>query len=145
MPASHAEIYLHFVWGTMRRLPMLVGAVEQAVLASIAEEAHAAGAEVLAIGGMPDHVHVAARLRATVAPAELMRRVKGVSSTTGRVTAGNRGAFSWQDGYGVFSFSRSHLDQVTAYVRNQKRHHASGKLWEPWETAGPPGSAVGVR
>ncbi len=136
MPASHAEIYLHFVWSTRRRLPMMVGTVEQAVVSSIVKEAQSAGVEVLAVGGMPDHVHLAARLPAKIAPAELIRRVKGVSSTTGRVVAGDSGAFSWQDGYGAFSFSRSQLGRVTAYVRNQKRHHAAGTLWAPWESPG---------
>jgi hypothetical protein len=37
--------------------------------------------------------------------------------------------FSWQDGYGVFSFSPSHKDAVIEYIRNQKQHHADGNLW----------------
>ena len=52
--------------------------------------------------------------------------------------------YGWQDHYAAFSFSRSHRARVIAYIRNQKRHHATGTIWTPWERVeepSPPGSA----
>ena len=135
MGQSKAEIYLHFVWTTHRRLPLMVPEIAPAVYRCIMNEAHAAKCEVLAIGGIADHVHLAVRLPTTVAPATLMQRVKGVSSALGRDHVGAGNTFGWQDGYGAFSFSRSHRERVIHYVRNQDQHHATGTLWTEWEAA----------
>lgn len=63
-----------------------------------------------------------------------MQRVKGISSTVARERLVNPGGtFAWQEGYGVFSFSRSHLSKVVAYIRNQRTHHGAGTLWVEWE------------
>ena len=130
---SKAEIYLHFVWATYRRLPLITLDVEPRLYACILSEVRKAGCETLALGGMPDHVHLAARLPPTISATKLMQQVKGVSSLCGRDLVGPGGLFSWQDGYGVYSFSRSHRVKVIAYVQNQKRHHATQHLWTEWE------------
>ena len=93
---------------------------------------------MLAIGGMPDHVHLAVRVPATVAPFKLMNQVKGVSSALVRKQLLSGELFGWQDGYAVFSFSRSHRERVVAYIRCQERHHATGELWKEWEQIADP-------
>ena len=85
---------------------------------------------------MPDHIHLVVQMPAKCSPAQLMQRVKGRSSAWARQHLVSGAFFGWQDGYGVFSFSRSHRQRVIAYVTNQKRHHAAGKLWPEWEQAG---------
>jgi putative transposase len=130
---GHIQIYLHFVWATYRRMALVTSDLEPAVHACIVGEAKRAECEVLVIGGMPDHLHLAVRLPTTLAPAELARRAKGVSSTMVRKTLRPGEFFGWQDGYGVFSFSHSHRERVVAYIRNQKRHHARQSIWAPWE------------
>lgn len=130
---SRSEIYLHLVWATYRRMPLLTGELERAAYACIMEEAKKAGCDVLALGGMPDHVHVAVRVPTTIAPAALVKAMKGVSSTVVRRQVLPGETFGWQDGYGAFSFSRSHRERVVAYVRNQKRHHAEASTWLEWE------------
>lgn len=137
MPASCSEIDLHFVWSTHLRLPLIDPAIERQVHASIAREAGRLGCEVIAIGGMPDHVHLAIWLPTRLAPAILMQRVKGVSSGYARSRLVEPGsAFAWQDGYGVFSFSRVSRPRVIDYIRDQKRHHAEDRLWTRWERTG---------
>ena len=135
MGQSKAEIYVHFVWATHRRLPIVTPEIAPAVYRCIMSEANALKCEVLAIGGIADHIHLAVRLPTTLAPATLMQRVKGVSSAFGRDQVGAGNTFGWQDGYGVFSFSRSHRERVIHYVRNQEQHHAMGTLWMEWEGA----------
>src|SRR5579884_777982 len=136
MHRSKAEIYLHFVWATYRRLPLVSAEVEQALYACIMEEARRCDCETLAIGGMPDHVHLVVQIPTVCSAAKLMQRVKGVSSALARQQLVPGELFGWQDAYGVFSVSRSHKGRVVAYVHNQKRHHAAGKLWPEWEQAG---------
>jgi REP element-mobilizing transposase RayT len=91
------------------------------------------GCTVIAINGMPDHVHVLLRVPARHSPASVANQLKGASS---RLVARNFTGcehFAWQEGYGVFSLSRNELDRVTGYIRRQKEHHAAGKVWETLE------------
>ena len=139
MRQSKAEILLHFLWATYQRRPLVRGEVERAAYASIMAESRRLGCEVIAIGGMPDHVHLVVQVPATVAPSGLMNQAKGVSSALIRSQVLPGELFGWQDGYAVFSFSRSHRERVATYIRNQRQHHAAGDLWGVWEWTGNAG------
>lgn len=136
MRRSKAEIYLHFVWATYQRLPLVIEDIEGAVYCAIIAEANRLGAEVLAIGGMPDHVHLVVKKPPTIAESELMRRVKGVSSTYIRehLLAPDT-LFRWQENYGVFSFHGRQVESVIAYVQRQKEHHEADRVRAEWEEA----------
>jgi len=95
-------------------------------------EAEALQCRVLAINGMPDHVHLLVRAPATLRPMDLMRQVKGVSSRFASDTLGLAG-FAWQEGYGVFSVSRTHVARVCGYIQGQKAHHKDGTTWPSLE------------
>jgi len=133
MRRSKAEIYLHLVWGTWGSLPLVTEEIERSVYRCIESEAQRLKCIVLAIGGMPDHVHLVVRVPTRVSAAQLAQQIKGVSSTFVRDQLRTGELFRWQEGFGVFSLSRSHVERVVAYVENQKRHHARGKLWNEWE------------
>ncbi len=133
MRRSKAEIYLHLVWGTWERLPLVTPDIERELYRCIENEARQLKCVVLAIGGMPDHVHLIVRVPTLVSAARLAQQVKGVSSTFVRNQLRIGELFRWQEGYGVFSISRSHLKRAIAYVEKQKRHHACCKLWAEWE------------
>ncbi len=130
---NHVEVYLHFVWATKLRLPLIAPEIERRLHGCISAEARRLGCEVLAVGGMPDHVHLAVPMPTVLSPAKLMQQVKGVASRFASEHLVPQGElFVWQEGYGVFSFSRSHLDRVIRYIRNQKQHHTSGDMWPTW-------------
>jgi len=133
MAHSKVEIYVHVVWGTWKREEMVTEVWENRVYSCLRKELARRNSEVIAIGGVTDHVHALLRLSPTEALADLIRRAKGVSSHM--VNENNTGisAFKWQPGYGAFSLSRTHLDQAEYYVRNQKRHHERGDVWPVWE------------
>lgn len=81
------------------------------------------GHKLLAIGGVADHIHLALGLRAFQAPAELVQLIKQGSArwiNDARLTPGR---FAWQEGYGVFSHSRSPLPDLCRYIENQEAHH----------------------
>ena len=73
---------------------------------------------------MPDHVHLLVGLRADLSLSELVRDVKANSSRFINEKKWVSGRFSWQEGFGAFSYSRSQLDAVIRYIQNQQRHHA---------------------
>ncbi|MBE2217893.1 MAG: IS200/IS605 family transposase [Ignavibacteria bacterium] len=80
------------------------------------------GHKVLAINGMPDHIHVflgCGQLNLS----RLMQDVKGDSSKWINERGFVKGKFSWQEGYGAFSYSKSHVNKVIDYIRNQEEHH----------------------
>ena len=136
---SKAEIYLHFVWATHQRLPLVTEAAEQAAYACILKEAQKQDCEVLALGGMPDHVDLLLKMPPKQSPSFLMQRIKGGSSAFVRDRLMAPGDFfGWQDNYGVFSVSRNHTRRVVEYVQNQKQHHAAGLTHPEWEETSEP-------
>ena len=96
-------------------------------------EAEKLGCNVLAIGGMPDHVHMIIVLPTTVTIAKLMKQVKGVSSKLANDLLAQRSFFSWDDNYAVFSMSPPHCQRAIAYVLRQKEHHHGQSTWATWE------------
>ena len=80
MRAPYTQLYLHCVWATWDRLPLITPAIESRVYAAVAAKAHELKCEVLAIGGIEDHVHLLVRLPTTLTIADLLKGVKGASS-----------------------------------------------------------------
>lgn len=90
------------------------------------------GHKMLAIGGMPDHVHIFIGFKPAESLAELVREVKKANT---RIIKENRlspFSFEWQAGYGAFSYSRSQIDRVCKYILNQKTHHAKRTFREEY-------------
>ncbi|HEX3383689.1 MAG TPA: IS200/IS605 family transposase [Mucilaginibacter sp.] len=79
--------------------------------------------KMLAINSMPDHLHLFIGFRPTQSLSDLMRLVKGESSEWINLQQFTPAAFRWQEGYGAFSYSRSHVQSVINYVLNQEAHH----------------------
>lgn len=79
--------------------------------------------KLLAINGMPDHVHILLGLRPSQSLSDLMQDIKGSSSKWINEKKLIRGRFSWQEGYGAFSYSRFELPDVIRYICNQQEHH----------------------
>lgn len=138
MARHRLGIFLHIVWSTAERVPCIAPEIERRLHRSIQAEVRRMGATVLALGGTEDHVHLLLLLPTTVALADLMQQVKGVSSQVGSALRGEEALFRWQHGYGAFSLSPTHVDAAKTYIRNQKRHHAEDRLWNDWETAEMP-------
>jgi REP element-mobilizing transposase RayT len=80
--------------------------------------------KLLAINNMPDHVHLLIGLDAHLSLSELVRDIKANSSRFVNQKGWISGRFSWQEGFGAFSYSRSQIDSVIRYIQNQQSHHA---------------------
>jgi putative transposase len=87
-----------------------------------------------AIGVMPDHVHFAVSIPPKVSVADVIRRLKGGSSHAVNVARGmSYPRLWWQSDYGAATFGERSLDQVVAYLRNQRQHHSDVSLWKELE------------
>ena len=124
MAQSLAQIYLHIVFSTKNRYPWLKTKQLQAdVHAYLAATLNNMDCPCVIAGGVEDHVHILCRLGRQVTVANLVRDVKKASSSMlhDRETA-LRG-FHWQNGYGAFSISPSHVGPLTKYIADQEDHH----------------------
>ena len=79
--------------------------------------------KLIAINGIQNHVHILIGLNPAEALSDLVKEVKRCSTNFINEQRWFRGKFSWQYGYGGFSYSRSHLDRVINYIKNQEKHH----------------------
>jgi len=81
------------------------------------------GQKLISINSMPDHLHILIGLKPSMALADLVRDIKADSSTHVNKNKWVRGNFSWQEGYGAFSYGHSQLDTIIRYIQNQEKHH----------------------
>lgn len=124
MPQSLAQIYLHLVFSTKDRRPFLVDR-------TVCDELHKylggtcnqLDCPVLRVSGVEDHVHVLCRLGRSVSVADLIKELKRESSTWIKTKGPSLADYHWQNGYGAFSVSPSHVESVRNYIQNQRQHH----------------------
>jgi len=133
------RVFVHIVWATWERLPLLENhQVRRAVHASIAAKSNELRCEVHAVGGVEDHVHMLTRLHRTVALADLVRDVKGISSHLANHEHQLQPPLRWQRGYAVLSVSPKFVHQVRQYILTQEQHHRHGSEIEALERLAPP-------
>ena len=128
MRAPFTQLYAHLVWSTWNRLPLITPAVKGQVIGSIRAKCREMGAEVIAIEAMTDHLHLLARLPASVAISALVKETKAASShlVTHVVAPGT--PFRWQGAFGASSVSPKDVEAITSYVNDQQQHHSDGSL-----------------
>jgi len=121
-------LYIHLVWATWDRLPLITPAIELLLHRVIASEAQKMGCTLLALNSVPDHLHILVRIPGTVTVAELVKQLKGMSSHFVNHTLKPDQPFKWQGFYGAFSVSRWDVERIVAYIQRQKEHHEVGAL-----------------
>lgn len=133
MRGTYTQLYVHLVWATWDRLPLVTPVLEPEIYAVLIAKCKALKGSAIAVGGIMDHVHVLTRFHTTVAIADLVHDLKGSSShcVTHELQPGR--FFKWQGSYGAFTVSKADVPRVKAYVLDQKKHHAQQTLWHEWE------------
>ncbi len=127
-------LYVHLVWATWDRLPLITPTIERSLHRVIASEAQKMGCIVLALNSVPDHLHLLGRIPSTLAVATPIKQLKGVSSHFINHTLKPDPPFKWQGFYGAFSVSRRDVERMVAYIQRQKEHHPLGTLLAELET-----------
>lgn len=133
MRRNKLSLFIHCVWATWDRLPLITPRIERPLHRNIESEAIKQGCKVIAINGIEDHVHLLLMLPSTISIATLMQQVKGVSSHFINDVYKSDVLFKWQGSYGAFSVSRHDVDRVVDYIKRQKEHHRANSLWDELE------------
>jgi REP element-mobilizing transposase RayT len=133
MAKKKIAVYLHLVWTTWDCTPWIIPFIENKVYRMITSQMIHLGCSLIAIGGMPDHVHLLIKYPTTVTIAELVKRAKGVSTRMINLDNLVPDHFKWSSDYGVFSVSRWDTDMVKSYITNQKNHHKANNLIDKME------------
>ncbi len=125
MGRSLCEVYIHFIWTTKNRTPILRDLLEVFVHKKIHAFAKNHKVEVLACNSAWDHIHVLAKWHSTAAMADVVREWKSrVSNEWNDPDDDERGNLKWQSGSGMFSVSPHEVDRLVNYIANQKYHHS---------------------
>ena len=123
MPGTYAQLLLHIVTATKGRTPWISTPVAERLYPYIGGIVRAEKGVLYEIGGVEDHVHMYVRWRPDGAVSDLMRKVKSGSSKWIHDTLPGLSAFAWQEGYSVFSVSKSQEDTLKRYIKGQAEHH----------------------
>ncbi|MDO8691711.1 MAG: IS200/IS605 family transposase [Dehalococcoidia bacterium] len=117
------RLFYHIIWATKDRKPFIKDAFLSPLHLCIASKAVQLGATVHGIGGIEDHVHMAASVPPSIALSEFIRQVKGSSSHFMNHEMAVPVTFAWQADYGLLSLARKQLPVVVRYVKEQRQHH----------------------
>ena len=124
MPNTYTQIYIQLVFAVSGRQSLINSSFKETLFKYIGGTMRNADQKLLAINGMPDHVHILVGLKPSLAISDLVKDIKVASSRFINDKKLVRGRFSWQEGFGAFSYSQSHMSKVASYIENQERHHA---------------------
>ncbi len=134
MSHSFTKIWIHAVFSTKERSPLIINELEDKLHLHIKNNFKSQfECEVRAINGMAEHVHVVFRLNPNFSIIDIMKYIKGESSHWVNSENFIESKFAWQTGYSAFSVSESMLEAVIKYVNNQKEHHKKVTFQEEYD------------
>ena len=123
MPGTYSQILLHIVFSTKHRQPWITAGIADRLYRYMGGIVRAKKGILYDIGGVDDHVHLYVRWQTDDGVSDLMRTVKARSSKWVHDTFPALKSFAWQEGYSVFSVSKSQEQAVRNYVAGQAKHH----------------------
>jgi putative transposase len=127
------KIWIHFVWATKNREPLLADDIRQKVFQHIRDNAKEKEIFLDFIGGYVDHIHCLISLGTNQTIEKLMQLIKGESSFWINKNKLCRGRFEWQDEYFAVSVSETLVASVRKYIANQEEHHRTKSFDEEFE------------
>ena len=123
MANTFSNLFYHFVFSTKHRENFINREIENRVWAYLGGIARKHKLTALQIGGIENHIHALIIAAPPVAPSQIAQWLKGDSSKWIHEEFPQLKHFAWQDGFGVFSVSRSSVPKVVEYIKNQRVHH----------------------
>lgn len=123
MANTFSSLFYHVVFSTKNRKEFIKPDIEERVWSYIGGLAKDIGAEPVSVGGIDDHIHTLLMAKPKHSPSSLMQTIKGKSSKWMSSEFDRIPNFGWQDGYGVFSVSKSNVADVIDYIENQRQRH----------------------
>jgi putative transposase len=132
MANTYSQIHIHAVFAVQNRECIIQNSWKDELYKYISGITRNQNHKLIAINGMPDHIHLLIGLRPVQALSALMQDIKGGSSEWINRSRFVVGRFSWQEGYGAFSYKKSDLPEVINYIANQKEHHKTKSFSEEY-------------
>jgi REP element-mobilizing transposase RayT len=123
MSDSYTNLLYHIVFSTKDRRPLITSEIEPQLYDYIGGIIRGLGGICLELNGTEDHVHLLAKFRPDCALSDILRELKANATGWMHEVFPELKDFSWQRGYGAFTVSHSHVEQVSQYIRRQKEHH----------------------
>ena len=123
MPGTFSQIYIHIVFAVKNRESLIHSNWEERLFQYITAIVQNKGQKMLAINGTNNHIHFMIGMKPSCCISDIVREVKKSSNEWIKENKLTKYKFSWQEGFGPFSYIHSQLDQVIKYVMNQKEHH----------------------
>ena len=123
MPGKYTQIYIQLVFAVKGRENLIHNDWKTELHKYMSGIIKGKDQKSIIVNGMPDHIHAFVGLKSDMKISDLVRDVKNNSSNFINDHKFLKRKFSWQDGYGAFSYSHSHIDTVYKYILNQEIHH----------------------
>ena len=123
MPGTFSQIYIQIIFAVKGRGSLIYSDWEERLYQYITGIVRGKEQKMIAINGMPDHIHIFIGMKPSCCLSDLVREIKKASNEFINENKLSNFRFSWQEGYGAFSYSHSQIDNVVKYVMNQKQHH----------------------
>ena len=123
MSSTFSQIYIHVVFAVRGRECLIHSSWEQELFKYITGIIKNKDQHLLAINGMPDHLHFLIRIRPSCPLSDLMREIKKSTNDFINDRKFLNHKFYWQEGYGAFSYSQYEVEKMINYIKNQKEHH----------------------
>lgn len=123
MAGTFSQVYIQVVFAVKGRENLIGKEWQDALHKYIAGIIKGKGQKPIIVNGVADHVHAFIGLRPSIAISVLVRDIKNNSSGFINEQKFVKGKFSWQEGYGAFSYAHSQIDAVYRYILNQEEHH----------------------
>ena len=132
MPGTYSQIYVQYVFAVKGRANLLHDDWRDDLFKYISGIITGKDQKAIIVNGYRDHVHVFVGLKPSMKISDLIRDIKNNSSNFINSNNWIKGKFLWQEGYGVFTYSHSHIDNVYQYILNQESHHAKKTFKEEY-------------
>lgn len=133
MANTYTQLYVQVVFAVQGRASLIPPAHAEELYKFITGIVTRRGQKMMAINGMPDHLHLLLGVLPDVALSDVVRDVKAGSSRFINERAWGRGRFAWQAGFGAFSYSASQIPDVARYIERQPEHHAHRTFGQEYE------------
>lgn len=123
MAGTFTHLGIHFVFSTKNRISWIHDDIRERLHEYIGGTARELNGRLIEINSVEDHVHIYVHVPKTVSISEYVGKIKGSSSKWLSATISGFDKFSWQEGYGAFSVSKSNERRVIEYIKRQQEHH----------------------
>ncbi|GAA3761012.1 IS200/IS605 family transposase [Flavobacterium ginsengiterrae] len=132
MADTYSKLYIQIVFAVKGRQNLISKKWKDEIYKYITGIVSNQKQKLIAINGMPDHIHILVGIKPNISLSDLVRDIKSSSSKFINEQKWINGKFEWQKGFGAFSYGHSQLSNVIKYIENQEEHHKSRTFKEEY-------------